>query len=366
MMDGPPPLNQFWSPKKIVRALARVLEAEIAFKMLGKEDAVDKAKTKEAMYQACFTKAQLFGAFPNLLNTLPTPKYAIKHWEEDKELARQFLCGVNPVMIEVAKELDQLSDNIVEHFGEERLQDLVDEKRLFFVSYDDLADLQANPHQAYPLPMNDITQQNQERYVYAPIVAFVLDKVRKELDILGIQLERTPDARVYTRDSSSENEWLFVKSCLTTADSNMHEWVSHLGNTHLTMEPHIIAIYNTLRKANHPLYTFLQPLCKDTLLLNCKLCHFKLPILFYHRPHFCFTTTSPFIQGPLVEVWLLLKPTPLGIFSRLLALDNSCNSSARCGHGTASSRSQVFLLNLQAEDLTKTSICLPISTVKME
>jgi hypothetical protein len=34
------------------------------------------------------------------------------------------------------------------------------------------------------------------------------------------------------------------------------------------VEPHIIAIHNTLKKHNHKLYTFVKPLCKDTLLLN--------------------------------------------------------------------------------------------------
>ena len=104
----------------------------------------------------------------------------------------------------------------------------MDHKRLLFVSYDDIAELGVNPHQAYPLPMNSDRPQNQERYCYAPIVAFELDHEREELSVLGIQLERTPDAKVYTKQNTGENEWLFVKSCVTTADSNMHEWVSHL------------------------------------------------------------------------------------------------------------------------------------------
>lgn len=268
MMDGAPPLNQVFSPKKFVRAIRRALQAQIALKRLGGEAAADEAKTKEAAYQAYFTKAKLFKVLPNPLDLLPKPKYVVDHWEEDTEFARQFLAGTNPVMIEVAKKLDQLPDNMVEYLGKQELQDLADDKRLFFVSYDDIAELEVNPHQAHPLPKNEGKPQNQPRYCYAPIVAFVLDKAREELDVLGIQLERTPDARVYTRNNSGENEWLFVKSCVTTADSNMHEWVSHLGNTHLTMEPHIIAIYNTLRKEKHPLYTFLKPLCKDTLFLN--------------------------------------------------------------------------------------------------
>jgi len=266
MMDGPPPLEYIFAPKKIVRLLKRVLSVLIG--LAETSDDVNKAKTVEAMYTALFTKPKILGFFPNPFDLVPRPEHCMQRWEDDKELARQFLCGVNPVMIKVAKTLGELSGNLVDHFGSEPLQQLVDEKRLFYVSYDDLVDLKVNPHQAYPLPMNQDHPQNEPRYFYAPIALFVLDKERKELDILGIQLERTPDAPVYTKDNSDGNEWLLVKSCLTTADSQMHEWVSHLGNTHLTMEPHIIAIHNTLKKHRHPIYTFVKPLCKDTLLLN--------------------------------------------------------------------------------------------------
>ena len=52
----------------------------------------------------------------------------------------------------------------------------------------------------------------------------------------------------------------------------MLQWVSHLTNTHLTMEPHLIAIHNILRgnksRDDHPLYGFIRPLCPDTLFLN--------------------------------------------------------------------------------------------------
>ena len=74
------------------------------------------------------------------------------------------------------------------------------------------------------------------KFFYAPIVAFTYDYDKDELDVLGIQLERTDDARVYTKNSCGENEWIAVKCQVTAADSNMHQWVNHLGKTHLTME----------------------------------------------------------------------------------------------------------------------------------
>ena len=148
-------------------------------------------------------------------------------------------------------------------------------------------------------PNGSQAPQNEPRYIYAPIVTFIYDHSTDELDVLGIQLERTDDAPIYTRNTSGKNLWLFVKSQVANADANMQQWVNHLGETHLTMEvralmnilfcsmytqtiskliictmihlqPHVIAIYNTLGEVNHPLFTFLKPLCRDTLLMNCK------------------------------------------------------------------------------------------------
>ncbi|KAK1734479.1 lipoxygenase [Skeletonema marinoi] len=275
MMGGFPPLNQVFSPRKIVRLILRLTTTSLALDTV--LDDVNNAKSQEEAYKACFTKPTIgrFGILPNLRNFLPAP-YAVDNWEKDSEFARQYFCGTNPVMIEVAKDPEkQLSKNIVNHFGKDKLQELADKNQLLFVSYDDLADLKVNPHQMFPLPMNDASgpdggpaPQVHPKFFYAPIVAFTYDYDKDELDVLGIQLERTDDARVYTKNTCGENEWLAVKCQVIAADSNMHEWVSHLGNTHLTMEPHIIAIYNTLRQARHPLYTFLRQTTRDTLLLN--------------------------------------------------------------------------------------------------
>jgi hypothetical protein len=275
-MRDPPPVEYFFSLAKIGKILIRFIENMVAQYL--RKDEIEAAKNVEDKFKAMVAEPKLEGLilerFNNPLNFHPRPTYCIDHWEEDKYVARQFLCGANPVMIKVAKSMGEMSKELVNHFGNKYLQDLIGEKRLLYVSYDDLAELTTNPHQAKPLAVNsnkmksEYAAQNQPRYFYAPIALFILDEAREELDILGIQLDRKSDARVYTKNSSEPNEWLFVKSCLTTADSQMHEWVNHLGRTHLAMEPHIIAIHNTLRKSNHPIYTFVQPLCQDTLVVN--------------------------------------------------------------------------------------------------
>jgi len=225
-MEGndPPPLEYFFSPKKVVQLIGRVVESVIGEGL--RKDDVEKAPNTEAKYEEMFTKSKILG-IPNPLNFRPKPN-SFNYWEDDKYIARQFLCGVNPVMIRVAKSKGEISDDLVNYFGSGFLQDLIKEKRLFYVSYDDLLELNVNPHQAYPLPMNANATQDQPRYFYAPIALFLLDISRNELDILGIQLERNINSRVYTKGNSGEDEWLFIKSCLTTADTQFHE-VTFLG-----------------------------------------------------------------------------------------------------------------------------------------
>ena len=155
MMDGVPPASQIFSVKKIVRILLRLQTFNLGLEKV--QDNIDNAKTEEEAYEACFTKDTIgrFGIIPNPANFVPAPS-AVDNWEKDSAFARQFFCGTNPVMIEVAKDPEkQLSKNLVNYFGKGKVQELADKNQLLFVSYDDLADLKVNPHQMFPLPQNN-------------------------------------------------------------------------------------------------------------------------------------------------------------------------------------------------------------------
>lgn len=277
-LEGAPVKEDWFSAKKMARILRRMIRAS-RFGYDRDEAVEEREKTKgtEKFYEASFSddKIGLLNKIPNPFNGLPRPEYTIKNWKKDKFQAGQFLSGVNPVMIRVVTDVDdQLTGEIKAKIGTDKLKKLCDEKKLFYVSYDDLARLEDKWHHAWPEVNNpDATPEQKEElhYLHAPIAVFYLDG-ENELDFLGIQLTRTFNAPVYTPAEKNKAKWLYAKMSLQNADTNIHEWVSHLANTHLTMEPHFIAIHNVLRgnvsRDAHPLYSFLRPLTIDTLFLN--------------------------------------------------------------------------------------------------
>ncbi|MBD2388094.1 hypothetical protein H6G32_22245 [Cylindrospermum sp. FACHB-282] len=65
---------------------------------------------------------------------------------------------------------------------------------------------------------------------------------------------------------TNADTWMTAKNIVQMADSNYHELVSHLGRTHLVVEPFVVAT-NKLPK-NHPLKNLLKPHLEGTVLIN--------------------------------------------------------------------------------------------------
>ena len=290
-----------WKPKKFAQVVRRLVTHLLGKVIIGNkpQELEDAGKSEEAL-QALFSRTHLtkLELISNPSQRVPEPDH-MDSWENDEFQGRQFLNGVNPVMIKVAQDLGNFSEEIANELGKDTLRGLIDDKRLFYVSFDELEDLEKNPHQAWPAVLNPDKPQDEPRYFDAAIAIFILSEDRQTIKPEAIQLVREPGARVYTKANSGESEWLFAKTKLQTADSQYHQWVSHLGMTHLgkrdtnrnndwidfsscfgtqhfpqhcifytATEPHIVAVYNTLKRKNHKLYTFFKPLFKDTLLLN--------------------------------------------------------------------------------------------------
>jgi arachidonate 15-lipoxygenase len=76
---------------------------------------------------------------------------------------------------------------------------------------------------------------------------------------VAIRVTDGPDARIYTPPAQGTKgyDWLFAKLCVQIADFNCHEMQTHLGKTHLTMEPFAVATRLELPD-EHPLGVFLR------------------------------------------------------------------------------------------------------------
>ncbi len=135
------------------------------------ENSVERAETYEGKFKAMFTKKTILFGIRNPLDLVPQAGNLLNTWDEDKEFARQFLNGVNPMMIQVVKDVDtQLTREIVGFFATDAqrrrasrasrasrcckahqqehkidLHALADDKRLLFATYEDLMDLKKNP-----------------------------------------------------------------------------------------------------------------------------------------------------------------------------------------------------------------------------
>lgn len=117
----------------------------------------------------------------------------------------------------------------------------------------------------------DNQEQNTElplKYLYAPIALFATHKLSGELVPVAIQCQQKPDKKtnpIYVADGSYD--WLIAKTIVEMADGNYHEAVSHLGRTHLYIEPFVVATGRNLSK-DHPVAKLLWPHFEGTLFIN--------------------------------------------------------------------------------------------------
>jgi hypothetical protein len=108
---------------------------------------------------------------------------------------------------------------------------------------------------------------NGQKYLAAPLALFVVNKATGRLQPVAIQCHQRPgpDNPVFTpRDGWN---WTIAKTFVEIADGNVHEALTHLGRTHLSMEPFVVSTYRQLA-GNHPLHLLLQPHFEGTLAIN--------------------------------------------------------------------------------------------------
>jgi len=242
-----------FSAGKILRVILRAIEVII-------EVATGRLRSK-GMFESAYG------------NIISEPEAVKRGITDDAAFAQQFLSGTNPFMIKrvtdigkVPEEGHELVDKLKSRGTD--LKALAAADKLFMVTYDVLKPYERTRKQAkdttFMLPLPVVLLELRDMTDAGPA-----------LMPLGIQLDQstTDSLQIEGNDAvvlpdSRDSDWASAKACVLAADSSVHEWISHLGRTHLTMEPHILAVNNKLRKHNHRVFQFLEPHLRDTLFLN--------------------------------------------------------------------------------------------------
>lgn len=106
-----------------------------------------------------------------------------------------------------------------------------------------------------------------QKYNYAPLALFAVPVGGTSLKPVAIQCNQQPGPTNPIFLPTDGNAWLIAKTIVQIADGNFHEAVSHLGRTHLFVEPFVLATHNQLPAA-HPLSQLLTPHFTGTLAIN--------------------------------------------------------------------------------------------------
>lgn len=199
--------------------------------------------------------------YEDFFNVLRKPDI-IKNYQTDSAFAEQRLSGVNPLVIKSFTEMPAGIDISLQDLDEKTqplfsLQTIslnaeIQQGHIFIADYtESLSFVQGG------------TYEKGRKYLPKPIAFFWWRKNgysdRGELVPIAIAIElNTSDKKweIFT-PLNAHLDWSVAKLCVQIADANHHEMSSHLGRTHLVMEPFAVSTARQLAE-NHPLGLLLR------------------------------------------------------------------------------------------------------------
>jgi len=249
---------------------------ELAFKEIIKEnikllDLEKEQSSSVAVSTARFQASPSLESYNSLFVDIPLPQIS-KRFQEDLIFAYMRVAGPNPLMLQQLSETDrplqvtnEKYQQIIERFKfSDSLEAALQEGRLYKADYSMLKDM---PQGSFP---NQV-----KKYPGAPLALFAVPPVNsssRSLIPVAIQCQQPSGSEnppVFTPLDGSN--WMVAKTIVNMADSNYHELVSHLGRTHLFVEPFVLATKRKLKNnliEHHPLRILLDPHFEGTILIN--------------------------------------------------------------------------------------------------
>ena len=205
--------------------------------------------------------------YEDFFTLLPLPQVA-KIYQTDRSFAEQRLSGANPMVLRLLDASDPRAQTLAPISNFHPLFDLQQElqqKNIYIADYTG-----SDQHYRAPSKIGGGSYEKGRKFLPKPRAFFAWRwtgiRDRGELVPIAIQLNPNPDSHLYT-PFDPPVDWLFAKLCVQVADANHHEMSSHLGRTHLVMEPIAIATARQLAK-NHPLSLLLKPHFRFMLVNN--------------------------------------------------------------------------------------------------
>lgn len=183
-----------------------------------------------------------------------------KDFEKDDTFAELRLAGPNPMMIHRIDKPDDRFPVTDEHFQVSLPGDTLaaagSEGRLYLVDYRELDGIETG-----------VTAGGLKKYLYAPLALFAVSRTTKKLTPVTIQCNQKPgpESPIFTPDDGYN--WRIAKTIVEIADGNYHEAITHLGRTHLTVEPFAVAAHRQFAP-HHPVNVLLQPHFCGTMAIN--------------------------------------------------------------------------------------------------
>lgn len=199
--------------------------------------------------------------YRDLFRSLELP-WTADHFMEDSTFAWMRVAGWNPMALRGCSLLEASFPVLDEHLqrGLNDPQDSLDlagrEGRLFLTDYASLAKIKHGNYPAGP------------KYSYAPKALFALPRGNGPRRLRPIAIQCGQDPRAYPIFTPADGDaWQKAKIIVNVADTTHHETTSHLGHTHLLLDPFVVSTHRQLPDT-HPLSELLRPHFEGTLAIN--------------------------------------------------------------------------------------------------
>ncbi len=241
---------------------------------LEKQSLNKKTPPKDSQFQSLKSLLS-FTSYQDLFQIIHLPSISDRVLD-DRMFAAQRVAGANPLVIkrlttDLAQFLVQFPITPAQYQAvmgtDDSLDAAIEEHRLYITDYRILDDLEMRPTSVSTPP----------KYIYQPIALFAVERgtgPHRLLVPVAIQCHQTPspDHPIFTPPAINATDsarwaWEIAKLTVQIADANYHELISHLGRTHLWIEPIAIATARQLAPS-HPLGVLLRPHMEGTLFIN--------------------------------------------------------------------------------------------------